>query len=342
MKRTGNLKNKWCTYENLYQSFLEVKKRKSFHANFLVYESNIVCNLSNLLEKLETGTYKTRPYRSFYVYDPKERLIEAPFLEDRIVQHALLRATRDIIEGKFTEQTFACIKGRGTHAASNSLKSMLRGYAGVGYYLKIDFRKYFYTIPHELIMTLLRRIIKCEDTLNLFDLFLRDNNQSVGLPLGSVTSQVLANLALNPIDHFIKRELKIKHYARYMDDLVLLHNDKEVLKGALSSIRELAESMGLYLNNKTKISQMSEGIDFVGYKTHWNRRVIRKRSLYKIRKLVKAPRNDQRAGSYLAHAKHTNSLASVVKILTGVYNDFMRKWLLNNYKGNLNVLLLQS
>lgn len=338
MERTGNIKQNWCTYENLYEAFLEVKKRKSYHHNFLVYESNLAANLEDLLTRLENGTYQTRPYRAFYVFDPKERLIEAPYLEDRIVQHALLRATRETIERRFIRETFACIKGRGTHKASEYLTAMLQHFKGKGYFLKIDIKKFFYTIRHDVVMGLLKKIIKCKDTLKLYDLFLRDNGKAVGLPLGSVTSQVLANLALNPLDHFIKRELKMRFYARYMDDMIILHQCKQTLKTALTKIAELVHELGLALNAKTKISQIAEGIDFVGFRTHWNRKVIRKRTLFKIKRTCKKGINIQQISSFLAHAKNTNSLPYIVekfKIYATDFSSFINKWLKHNQKEQL-------
>jgi len=335
MKRLNNIKQNWCTYENLYAAFLEVKKRKSYHHNFLMYESNLAVNLSDLLGRLEGDIYQTRPYRAFYVYDPKERLIEAPYLEDRIVQHALLRATRDIIERRFVRETFACIKGRGTHKASEYLQRMLRQFRNTGYYLKIDIRKFFYTIPHDLVLTLLKQIIKCKDTIKLYELFLRDNNQSTGLPLGSVTSQVLANLALNPLDHFIKRTLKMKHYARYMDDMIILHEDKGILRSALQRIKTVVTGLGLELNAKTKISQIAEGIDFVGFRTYWNRKVIRKRTLFKIKRICKKGINAQQISSFLAHAKRTHSLKYVYDLIikgAGELQEFTNRWIKNNRK----------
>ncbi len=337
MKRTGDLKKLWCTYENLYAAFLEVKKRKSYHKNFIAYENNLAVNLSDLLQRLEEGTYRTRPYRSFYVYDPKQRLIEAPYLEDRIVQHALLRATRKLIENRFIGATYACIKKRGTHAASDKLQQMLKQFRG-GYYLKIDIKKYFYSIPHNVVSRLLSQIIKCRHTLKLFNLFLADAKNGIGLPLGSVTSQVLANLALNSLDHFIKRVLRIKYYVRYMDDMVLLHADKSFLRYALDRIRTVVVELGLSLNNKTKISQIAEGIDFVGYRTRWNSRIIRKRSLFKIKRTVKKDASIQRISSYLAHAKETASLEYVCRLIAEVIKDnreFLKYWLHKNVKGEL-------
>lgn len=312
MKRSGNLKAKWCNYDVLLQAWYEVKKQKSYYFSILEYEQNLAVNLSNLLIKMDSGSYEPKPLRMFYVHEPKIRLIEAPCLEDRIVQHTLLIAIRQVVESHFIDQTFACIKNRGTHAASDWLKSKLINYKNEGYFLKVDIEKFFYSIDHLVLKTQYRNLIKCKFTLDLIEKF-HKNHKGVGLPLGNVSSQLSANLALNPIDHFIKRELKIRHYVRYMDDMILLSKSKEQLRDAEKRIIIEIRKLNLNVNAKTKISQIKHGIDFVGYRTWYNRRLIRKRSLYKIKRKLKQDSNSNRIASYLSHAKRTDSLVYVIK-----------------------------
>ncbi len=332
MKRIGNLKQKWCNYEALLQAFNEVKTHKSTHENFLRYEGNLVVNLENILKQLETETYQVKETRAFYVYDPKLRLIEAPHLEDRIVQHAVLNSFRKEMESRFIHQTFGCIKNRGTHRASDLLKKYLITYKDDGYYLKIDIRKFFYSINHEILKKQINGIIKCKPTLDLlYKLF--DNEAKIGLPLGSVTSQVLANLNLSSLDHYAKRELGVRHYIRYMDDIIILHKDKNILRKWLAKLRIFISTLSLKFNDKTKIGKVENGIDFVGYKTWYNRRVIRKRSLYKIKRTLKKDANEPRIASYLAHAKRTNSINYVVqKTLESApsHEDFVNRWIFKN------------
>ncbi|MGK9367512.1 reverse transcriptase domain-containing protein [Melioribacter sp. Ez-97] len=314
MKRHGNLKQIWCNYEALITAFKEVKRNKSYNYSLLEYENNLACNLDRLLRSLEEGTYKVRPTRDFYVHDPKKRLIQAPHLEDRIVQHALMNAIRDILVRRLINQTYACIRGRGTHAASNKLKQYLVLYKNKGYYLKVDVKNFFYSIDHEILNRQLNRIIKCKDTLSLLKKFY-DNSEGKGLPLGSVTSQILANIALFPVDHFIKRKLKYKHYVRYMDDLIILSDNKEDLNHALIEIKMQLNRLKLEINNKTHIGKIAHGIDFVGYRTWYNRRLIRKRSLHKIKRILKKHPDKNRIASYLSHSLRTNSLKRVIKLI---------------------------
>lgn len=330
MRRAGNLKVLWCNYDALLDAWWEVKKNKSYFFTILDYEQNLAVNLSNLLTSLENDTYQPQTLRSFYVHDPKTRLIEAPVLQDRIVQHSLLNVIRPIIEVTFIDQSYACRKERGTHASNDQLKSYLVNYKNSGYYLKLDIEKFFYSINHQVLHQQLTRLIKCQPTLDLLYRFY-SNEQGKGLPLGNVTSQVLANLALSPIDHYVKRELKFKHYVRYMDDMVILSVDKKMLHQAKELIEIEVEKLGLHLNRKTKINRISDGIDFVGYKTWYNRRVIRKRSLYNIKRKLRKDANLNRIASFLSHAKKTNSIIYVIKQVLAVVPD-RRPWIEDWYR----------
>lgn len=334
MKRTGDLKRFWCSYEALLEAFEEVKKGKSYHHSILQFENDLAVNLNRILESLENNTYEVKPVRSFYVHDPKERLIQAPHIEDRIVQHAVANAVRDLIERRFVDSSFACRRDKGTHRASDLLKRYLVNYKGNGYFLKIDISKYFYSIDHQVVENLLRKIIKCEPTIQLLKKFFQ-NESGKGLPLGSVTSQILANLVLNPVDHHIKRVLKCRHYIRYMDDMIVLGATKEELWAVLSSVRALLESLNLEANNKTQIIPLKTGVDFVGYRTWFNNRLIRKRSLHKVRRTLKKHPEMSRIASYLSHSKATNSLAYVVRQIRKVAEEFdghVKRWLIMNNK----------
>jgi RNA-directed DNA polymerase len=341
MIRQGALKNIWCNYDALLQAWQEVRTGKTCHYSILQYENNLACNLNDLLDRLINNTYEVRPTRDFYVWEPKKRFIQAPHLEDRIVQHALMNAIRDTIENRFIHDTYACRKGKGTHAASARLQQFLIAYKNVGYYLKVDIEKFFYNINHKRLIKQLDCIIKDADTLDLLKKFF-DNAEGKGLPLGSVTSQLLANLSLNPVDHLVKRYLHIQHYLRYMDDFVLLSTSKVRLNYCKGKIEEIVEYLGMRINHKTKIGKLKDGIDFVGYRTWYNCRLIRKRSLYKIGRTLKNDFNQNRMSSYLAHSKDTNSLPYVIKQIMQVVPDqvtFIKSWVHKNVKQNLQLKL---
>lgn len=314
MRRVGNLFNKWANYQSLLNAFYEVRKGKSYHNSLLKYERNLAVNLSNLLKKIQNGTYQPRPFREFKIYDPKTRVIQAPHLEDRIVQHAIINVIREPIHSRFIHQTFACIKGRGTHKANKVLQKYIQQIKGKGFYLKLDISKYFYSIDHTILMKKLNRIIKCTKTLEFIKIFITQGGGTVGIPIGSVLSQTFANLMLNDVDHYIKRELKRSWMVRYMDDIIILSRCKETLKSDLQKIVCHLDKIKLKINPKTSINRIENGIDFVGYRT-WRRYIIiRKRTLYKaVRRIKQCPDNISRLLSYLAHAKRTKSLICLIR-----------------------------
>ncbi|MDP3444564.1 MAG: RNA-directed DNA polymerase, partial [Ignavibacteria bacterium] len=224
------------------------------------------------------------------------------------------------------------------------LKKYLINYKNEGYYLKIDIKKFFYTIDHKVLNSQLNRIIKCKPTLKLLKKFY-ENESGKGLPLGNVTSQVLANLALTPIDNLIKRYLKCKHYIRYMDDLIILSDNKAQLQFALFFIKRLLKTLELDVNEKTQIGMIRDGIDFVGYRTWFNNRIIRKRSLFKIKRVLKKYPDINRIASYLSHSKRTGSLIYVVKQIIKVavdFIEFIKKWLIKNNKKEVYREVFQS
>lgn len=343
MKTIKRTKNIITNYETLHQAWLEVRKGKTFSNSVLEYESNLAVNLTNLQKRLIDETYSPKGYKEFKIFEPKERLIKAPYLKDRIVHHALLIAVGKKLDNRMIDQSFACRKNKGTHRANNLLKKYLIDYKNEGYCLKIDIKKYFYSINQDVLIKILKKHLKCEFALNLFKMFFDD--ESVGIPLGNVTSQVLANLYLNELDHFAKRKLKIKHYVRYMDDVVILHHEKKQLKYYLKMCDTFIQQvLKVETNNKTKISKIKDGIDFVGYRTWFNRKIIRKSSLFRIKRKLKKDINLQRVSSFLSHAKGTNSIKYVTKIIRELANtettDFINKWNQNN--GNIQILQNKS
>lgn len=314
MKRAGNLFESWCNVENFYEALKEVKKGKTLHDTFIAFERKIARHIEDLVNEIKNGTYKPMPYRSFRVYEPKERIISAPHLRDRVVQHALMRVIKKPIDNRFIAQNFACRVGKGTHSCSKLLVKYLRNFED-GYCLKIDISKFFYEINRDVLLSKIKRIIKCKKSLVVINKFVYDNDEIKGIPIGNLTSQLFANLMLNDLDHFIKRTLKCKYYLRYMDDMIILDNNKDKLHYIFKEVTQVIENSKLRLNPKSGIFQIKQGVDFVGYRTWKNKRLIRKQSLFRIRKSLKKDCNKNRVCSFLAHSKDTNSLHYVQNII---------------------------
>lgn len=319
MKRAGNLFMSWCNINNFYEAVKEVRKGKTLHDTFIAFERKAPIHIEELINEIISGTYKPMEYRSFKVYEPKERIISAPHLRDRVVQHALMRVIKDIVDSKFIAQNFACRKGKGTHNCSKTLVKYLQDFEE-GYCLKIDISKFFYEIDRKILFAKISKIIKCKFTLQIIYKFIYDNDDYKGIPIGNLTSQLFANLMLNDLDHFVKRTLKCKYYLRYMDDMIILDNNKDKLHYIFKEITKLIKNENLKLNPKSGIFDLKQGVDFVGYRTWKHKRLIRKQSLFRIRKKLKKGFDKNRADSFLAHAKDTNSLHYVQSIIN-YYKD---------------------
>lgn len=310
------LRNLWpqiADYDALLDAWKEVRQRKTTKPLMLRYESNLAVNLSRLERELQYGTYRPSRHYEFWINDPKARLIQAPCLKDRIVQHAVCNVLRPPIQQRLIAQTYSCLIGRGTHRCSKQFLVYLDD-PRWRYALKLDISKFFYSIDHAALMAELDRHIGCRKTLELLHMFIRSNGGTCGLPIGASTSQILANLALNPLDHFARRELKLGTYLRYCDDMIALFETAEEANAAMVALRDKAGELKLTLNSKSGIHYVPDGVDWVGYR-HWpGKRLIRKRTLKRLRR--KAPGCSlETAMAYLSHAKNTASVAYTANTL---------------------------
>lgn len=285
-----------------------MKRGKSERGLVLRYENDLVANLERVLESLSDGTYRPRPHYEFTLRDTKSRLIHAPHLEDRIVQHAVCNAIRLPVQNKLIHHTYSCLIGRGVHKCSEQLAHYLST-GRYRYYLKADVSKFFYSIDHDALMSEIRRVFKCRRTIAILELFVRVNGTGRGIPIGASTSQILANLALNPLDHYARRDLGIGTYLRYCDDMVAVFESRDEAVDALAGIGRRLNGLGLALNPCSHIGPCSSGIDWVGYR-HWPEyRLVRKSTILRIRqKLQSGPLEHNSLMSYLSHGLRTASL----------------------------------
>ena len=220
-RKINEVWNLICSYDSLYVAWREVRKGKGDKRHILKYESNLVKNLSDLEKSLLDGTYLTKPHYEFNLFDGKPRLIQAPHLDDRIVQHSVCNALRFPLQQKLIHHTYSCLIGRGTHRCTFQFSKYIKNNK-YKYALKLDIKKFFYSINHDALLKELSRHIKCKKTLNLLKMFIKANGGEVGIPIGASTSQILANIALNPLDHYARRKLGINTYMRYCDDMIAL------------------------------------------------------------------------------------------------------------------------
>ncbi len=251
-KIANNLWNQLVSWDNLIAAAKGASSNRRFKPEVLCYNERLEENLIYLQQRLIAGQWRPGPYKAFEVFEPKRRLVHAPIFADRVFHHALVQVIGPYFERRFLDHSYACRKERGTHAASSYLSHMLRSahdrFSSV-YVLKADISKYFYSIDHDILLKVISRIIADEKILELIRRLIKECGcieGPRGLPLGALTSQLFANAYLDQLDHFIKEDLRVRYYVRYMDDFVLLHNEKPVLWRYLAEIRD-------FLDNELKL-----------------------------------------------------------------------------------------
>ena len=274
------------TIDKLYLAYLRAKKNKSNKKEVIDFELNLETNLIKIYNDLRYLTYKPGKYKSFIIYEPKERLIMSLPFRDRVIhQWYVEEFIKPFYVKRFISDTYACIEGRGTHKAIFKLQNYLRENKNI-WVLKCDIEKFFFNIDKEILFNILKRDIKDKYLLELTKKIIFDNNCS-GIPIGNYTSQYFANIYLNKLDWFIKDNLGIKYYLRYQDDFILLLNTKEECNYILNKIKEfLNNNLKLKLNKKTRYFKYHNGIDFCGYIVYFDKLLLRKRNIKKIFKKV--------------------------------------------------------
>lgn len=298
-------------YEGLYQSYLEARKNKRYRDDVLKFTDRLEENLIELQNEFIWETYRVGAYRPFFVYEPKKRLVMALQFKDRVAQWSVYRHLNPFYDRQFIDDSYACRKGKGSHAAADRLQYWLRRVSrkpGEWYYLKLDISKYFYRVDHAILLEILDRRIKDERLMRLLATIINSEDQAfglpagvapddcpeeewlydVGMPIGNLTSQLFANIYLNELDQHCKHNLHLHYYIRYMDDVIILHNDKRVLHQIKDEIETLLlERLHLNLNSKTAIRPVSLGIDFVGYHIWATHRKLKKSTARRIIRNVK-------------------------------------------------------
>lgn len=324
------------TFEKIIEAHERAKQGKLNRYEVLNFDLNLEFNIVNLVEQIKNGRYKIGAYRSFTVYEPKERIIKALPYVDRVVhQWYVEEFVKKYIVPKFIKDTYACICGRGTHKAVDFMQKYMRiaqrNYGNNYYILKMDIKKFFYNIDRDVLFDIMKDYIIDKKLLKFTKLLIDCDNESVGIPIGNYTSQFFANIYLDRLDKFIKHNLKVKYYVRYMDDFVLLVKDREEARELYFVINEfLNESLKLSLNSKSRYYPSSFGADFCGYRIWSTHRLIRNRSKNKIKKNVskwndlydggKLSRKDfiLSFNSWLGHVKHANSYTLQTRVMKSI------------------------
>lgn len=302
--------------ENLYlawQEFVRGKKHKKDVAEFAL---NLADNIYQLHFDLENKTYIHGLYQAFKISDPKPRDIHKAIVRDRLLHHAIYRILYHHFNQKFVFDSYSCRLNKGTHKAIKRFEKFARQVSlnntRTCWILKGDIKKFFASIDHQILITILKKHEPDPDIVWLLERVIESfhaTRQNVGLPLGNLTSQLLVNIYLNEFDQFIKHKLKIKHYIRYADDFVIMSEDKNYLEDLLPKINcFLGNDLKLHLHpDKVYIKTLASGVDFLGWVNFPGHRVLRTTTKRRMFKRIKETKGKEEVvQSYLGMLKWGN------------------------------------
>ena len=319
---------------NLEESYKRTQSaERKYRKEAIYFAMSKERKLRDLQKELQDKTYRSGSYIEFYVFEPKKRLVHAPHIRDKIVQFSIHTVLQGIYRSVFIKDSYACLEEKGTHEAVHRIQHYMRlaqWKYEEPYIVKIDVRKFFYSINRDILKTIYRKKIpeSEQDFLRILDMIVDSSPEGErGLPLGNVTSQDFANIYLNEVDQFCKRYLGLKWYVRYMDDICIIVKDRETARNVLAKIRTyVKDHLDLELNEKTHIYPLAQGINTLGFRIHTTHLEVRnsskaamKRRIKKIDEKVQSGRltkkqAQQSVNAWLGHARHSNSYNLAKKI----------------------------
>jgi retron-type reverse transcriptase/predicted DNA-binding transcriptional regulator len=280
-----------CKYENLEQAFRKARKGKTRKDYIMEFEDKLDANLLCLRSELLLQTYRPRPLKTFILRDPKTRKISKSDFRDRVIHHALCNVIEPIFDKTFIHDSYANRKGKGTFAAikrfDNFKRKVSQNNTRPCFVLKADIRHYFDNVDHNILIEIIKKRIPDVKVLWLIKTILENHKttaEGTGMPLGNLTSQFFANVYLNELDQYVKRNLRARYYIRYVDDFVILHSSKEKLEQYKGQIDNFLRSrLALELHpDKSKIMSLEQGISFLGFRIFYHHRLVRKKNLLKF------------------------------------------------------------
>lgn len=340
MKRFGNLYERIISVENLRLADEKARRGKAHTYGVRLHDRRREANIQALHEALRTKTFKTSAYDVFTVYEPKERVIyRLPYYPDRIVHHAIMNVIEPIFVNTFTHNTYSCVKGRGIEGCARNVDKIIRRYEGRPLYcLKIDIRKFYPSIDHDVLKRIVRRKIKDNDLLWLLDEII---DSADGLPIGNYLSQYLANLTFAYFMHWVNETLHLE-CQEYADDFVFYSDDKRRLHDAFREIRRYIEDeLHLVVKGNWQVFPVADSrydkhgraIDYVGYRFYRHQKLVRKgikknlcRTVSRLRRQSpELPEREfkQAVAPWLGWAKHSDSRHLLQTIIPSKYEGIL-------------------
>ncbi len=347
MKRLNNLWQQVVTFDNLLLAHRKARLGKQRKYSVAKFTLNLESELFNLQQQLLNGSYQPGKYRLFTIYERKPRTIAAAPFRDRVIHHALINIIEPLLDKRFIYDSYACRQQKGVHKAIARYQNWARRYR---YALKMDILQYFPSIDHILLKEKLRQCIKDTNVLLLFDKIIDSAppvnlpptwyagddlftpiERYTGIPIGNLTSQFLANLYLDGFDHYIKEQLQIKAYLRYVDDFVVLDDSKERLHKTQELIQKFLAAERLRLHpRKVHVVPTNNGVDILGYVIFPHKKLLRNDNGHRFNRKLRRYGKLSVAGerywldfkpniqSWVGHAQHADTYGLRVKIFSGV------------------------
>ncbi|MEK7167465.1 MAG: reverse transcriptase/maturase family protein [Patescibacteria group bacterium] len=301
--------------ENLLSAWREFIRGKRHRRDVQKFESRLMDNLISLHDDLANGDYRHGGYEAFNICDPKPRNIHKASVRDRLVHHAVHRILYPFFDRTFMADSYSCRLNKGTHKAIDRFRKFAyvesKNNTRTCWILKGDIRKFFASIDHGVLKGILAGYIPDKKILDLLGKIIDSfhSKPGIGLPLGNLTSQLLANIHLNEFDQFIKHKLKVEYYIRYADDFVIMSPDRDQLQNLIIPIENfLKNELKLTLHpDKVYIKTLASGVDFLGWVNFFDHRVIRTKTKRRLLTRIASHPTKETVSSYLGLLKHGNT-----------------------------------
>lgn len=287
MKRYGNLYEKIFAMDNIRLAHRNARKGKRYYSAVRMVDANPEYYFAQIHTLLKDKTFQNAPYRVFKRWcSGKEREIFClPYFPDRIIHHCVMQVLEPIWRGIFIRDTYSSIRHRGIHDGVRRVKLALQDTSNTQYCLKIDVRKFYPSVDHCALKIIIRKKIKCQNTLWLLDTII---DSTLGIPIGNYLSQYFGNLYLSYFDHWMKESLRVKYYFRYCDDVIVFHKCKETLHVLLLKIREyFGGRLALLVKDNWQVFPVRvRGVDFLGYRFFHHYCLLRKSIVKRFKRRV--------------------------------------------------------
>lgn len=353
MEKYTHIFERFATFDNLYDGYLLARKNKRYKQVVLEYSANLEENIINDVNRLQWKIYKPGPLHPFYEYFPKKRIIHSQQFPDRVINCAAYNVLLPIYSRSFYEHSYGSIPGKGLELAVTTLQNWMRlveRKPEQWYVIKLDIAKFFFRVPIDVqlrelgrplndadMMWFLETAIRCDDRpfglpLHCTDVATAEKISGIGMQVGSLISQMTANVVLTPLDHYIKRELKVPYYMRYMDDMICLVPSKEQAWDIVWAVDGfMRERLGLQLNEKTAVIPVGHPTEFIGRVISPQRITLRKSTSLQMKRHLSYIMEHYSTGE-LSMEYCQNVIASYLGMMKHCDCDALRNKVLQDFK----------